>query len=800
MLKKAFRVTFAFGLFVAGYAAYAQVFALVARKYQTAGPHWTKHTEPETAVKAKKLAERAKGKDHWSADKDLEIRIYNSERKFWMYAPTYKRLEGGKVLEFAACLIISESNDGKSLKTIESNNARVELDRAFGVVPQPGDPPSGSMKVIRARLEGDIVIRDDKGTENPADDMRITKLTHLDYEDASLTITSSSDVDCLDDKSHVTGNGLLIKLRPNDAVPGVAGSSGFNGVQTLILKKDVHVELFDVGASGILPGTTASAPTPPEPAKTAAKTPPAPTPLDVRSTGLMQVDLPKPPPPVAVGPPTPQGPTLVHFERNVEVLRRRSRPAARFAHLRQSLSHARPRRQASQARRRDEADNRDRERERRQKRRQAQRCPRAGQRRGRSLTLRRAVANGHNVHLVSPAQGIKASCNELIHTKFLRPAPDQTYLRGDATTRLIVEKEDIATDGPNKGKVVGYTLIHTIDATIFDDGTGNDNATIVARGPGDLEAHRARDQPLERTARWEDQLTMLSVPPRTVKPGQPPQLRKRLTLTGQPGFNDLLSKSTLNAKDVLVVWLAPKAAPAPVANAAKPDPGVKKSGGLDIDELVALGDVQLTSPGKTLTARDRLDAVFESPIPTVVVDDPNRPAPVVSAPANANANANGKPGDKPAEKPAERPEEPEARAIADRIWAKVLLKPTDPAKAKTQPAPASGGLLGGGSGGSQAEVDVVFLRGGVRIHQDPEVGKKRGTDIKGEAVDVYKTGENTSRFIVFERIPPEPGKLEAPAPAAAPPRPCWTRSRRPSPTRSACKIRSASSRASTPKI
>ena len=49
--------------------------------------------------------------------------------------------------------------------------------------------------------------------------MRITKLTHLDYEDASLTITSSSDVDCLDDKSHVTGNGLLIELRPNDAMP-----------------------------------------------------------------------------------------------------------------------------------------------------------------------------------------------------------------------------------------------------------------------------------------------------------------------------------------------------------------------------------------------------------------------------------------------------------------------------------------------------------------------------------------------------------------------------------------------------
>ncbi len=771
MLKKAFRVTTAFALLVAGYAAYAQVFVQVAQRYgptkEIVGVGPTIKISP-TGEKARKLAIRARGPNHWSTDPDLPIRIYNADRSFWMYAPSYKRLEGGKVLEFSPCLMISESRDGKSLKTIEGNLARVELDRPFGLVAPSGDASGGSMKVVRARLEGDVIIRDDKGTPNPADDMRITRLTHLVYDDAALTITSESDLQAEDGDYWVTAIGLLLKLRPKDAVPGgTASSTGFNGVQTLILHKKVHVKIRDVGATGILPGTSAPATTTAKaPAKGKAKAPTEPTPLDVHSSGPMQVDMPKPPLPVAVGPPAPEGPTYVHFERDVEVLRgvpTLPRDSLNCDNLDLTLVPAnKPPKVAAKEKPAPEGEG------------VGEPAPTGES--GTNLALKRAVANGHNVHLVSPSQGIKGRCNELIHNKFMPAAPDQTYLRGDATTRLIVEKEDIATDGPDKGKVIGYTLIHTIDATIFDDGSGNDNATIIARGPGDLEARTARDQPLLRTARWEDQLTLQSVPPRTTRPGEPPQLRKRLTLTGKPGFNDLQSRSTLDAQRVLVVWLAPKASP-PVANAAKTDPGVKKSGGLDIDELVALGDVQLTSPGKTLTARDRLDAVFESPIPTVIVDAPNRPVPVVPAPPNPNPSGKptAKPGAEPAKTPPEeRPEEPEARAIADRIWAKILLKPAAATPAATAPAaPASNGLLGGGGGGSRAEVDTVFLRGGVQVHQDPEAGKVRGTDIKGEAVDVFKTGENTSKFIVFEKIPPEPGKAlddknKAVAPASAP--------------------------------
>src|SRR5262249_62090229 len=74
-----------------------------------------------------------------------------------------------------------------------------------------------------------------------------------------------------------------------------------------------------------------------------------------------------------------------------------------------------------------------------------------------NLTLRRADATGHNVRLLSAGQGVKARCNELIHKKLLPDAPDETYFRGDATTRLVVEKEDVAAEGPDKGKGTGYT-------------------------------------------------------------------------------------------------------------------------------------------------------------------------------------------------------------------------------------------------------------------------------------------------------------------------------------------------------
>jgi len=752
VFKKLLQVATAFGVLVAGYTAYVHVFALVARGLNPVRPGvtlvWGK-TESRTAREAKKLAERAFGAGHWAAAEDLQIRLYNSDRGFWLYARDYKRLNDGKQLELSPFAVVWQSHDGKSLKTALSDRAVIDLDKPLGLAPTPGT--SGNLRVVHARIEGNVNLRDDKGTPEPVDDLRITGLTHLDYDEPSLQILSSSGLVIEDGDYRITGTGLKIKLRPKTEAPGTPqGSAGFNGAQTAYIDKNIHILIRDVGPAGILPGTSAPAGADPAPAPATAQR--EPTPLELHADGPTRIDLPKPTTPAPVGPPAPQGPTLVYFSRNVEVLRGRPdrlRDTLTCDNLRLILVPA-PKGGAPE---KDKGN-----------------AP-AGES-GTSLTLRRADATGQNVWLVSAAQGVKARCNELIHKKLFPGAPDETYFRGDTTSRLVIEKEDVATEGPDKGKVTSHTLIRTVDATIFDDGRGNENATIVARGPGELESRPGRDQPVERTARWLDQLTLQTEVPPAARPGDKPVALKRLTLTGRPAFADLTSKTSLDAHRVLAVWLAPKNVPVAAAGQAKSDPGVKRAGAAyDIQKLVALGNVLLKSPGKTLTARDRLDAEFETPVgPTVTVDARDRPTPTVpGAPSPA----------KPAAKPAaagtppapaaapERPAEPEARAIGDRVYAKVWLKPapasSGPANADTA-APA-GGLFGGGAGGKRAEIDKVFLRGAVSFCQDPAPGKAKGTTVTGEAVDLFNSGGGATRVIVFERDPNAPAKATEPTPA-----------------------------------
>ena len=85
--------------------------------------------------------------------------------------------------------------------------------------------------------------------------------------------------------------------------------------------------------------------------------------------------------------------------------------------------------------------------------------------------------------------------------------PDVTYFRGDLTRPIELEKVDVVQDeGPDQGKVTSVTHIRTVDATMFDSGTGLDTANVIARGPGRLETRPDRDQPVERIAIWQDQL------------------------------------------------------------------------------------------------------------------------------------------------------------------------------------------------------------------------------------------------------------------------------------------------------
>jgi hypothetical protein len=307
VFKKALQVVMTFGVLLASYASYVRFFAILTAGVAPQRPvarSWER--EPSrTNVEAKKLAERAFGREHWAADPELGMRYYNHERGYWMYCKTYNRLADGKQLRLTPFAIIWRSRDGKGLKTATSDQAIIDLDQPLGL-----NKAGSAMKVLHARIEGNVVLRDDKGThDNPIDDLVIGPEPYIEYDEHDLQIKSEAPIYIRDRDMKITGYHLLIQLRSKEE-GGPAASAGTFDAKTAFLHKDVHLVLNDVGRSGILPGKAA-----PD-QKDGGRTP-----LDVRCAGPMRVDLPKPRRPVLVGPPAPAAPTLVSFMRDVVVRR-----------------------------------------------------------------------------------------------------------------------------------------------------------------------------------------------------------------------------------------------------------------------------------------------------------------------------------------------------------------------------------------------------------------------------------------------------------------------------------------------
>ena len=84
--------------------------------------------------------------------------------------------------------------------------------------------------------------------------MKIGPLTTLEYDEPAEQITTDSHVVIEDSEMVTSGDGMLVQLSKG-AAPGSAGSSGFDGVERLELFKNVHVVMYDVGKSGMMPGT-----------------------------------------------------------------------------------------------------------------------------------------------------------------------------------------------------------------------------------------------------------------------------------------------------------------------------------------------------------------------------------------------------------------------------------------------------------------------------------------------------------------------------------------------------------------
>jgi hypothetical protein len=453
------------------------------------------------------------------------------------------------------------------------------------------------------------------------------------------------------------------------------------------------------------------------------------------------------------------------------------------------------------------------------------------------LTLQRTHATGHAVWLYLPAEGVKLLCNELIDLRRAPFKPDLTYFRGDLTRLLDLEKIDVVQEeGPDKGKVTSVTRIRAEDATLFHKGKGLDMADVVANGPGRLETRPGRDQPVERVAIWQDKLFVQN----EVGPDGK-VLRKLVYLTGnRPCFMDQLQKTSVDSAQLIKVWLKPKPQPAPAsqdeaslsaslagtagagkraampialastgqtsprAPAAKDETPAEKGrsaqadtgGGLQMERLLAVRDVHLLAPSKTMTARQRLDAEFVAAPATSVA------APATSVAAAAPAKADGdsssvapkpeqveeqEPGsakspeqlaasDQPEKKPAEPPAEPLMVGSAEQIWAMVELEPNpnrgqasnkqaaDTKSASTTKTTTAS--TGRGSTETNAQIRKVWMWGNVALHQDPAQGKSRGQNASGEAFYLDNRGENKAISYVYQRDPTEKTRLPGPLPPA----------------------------------
>lgn len=799
MFKKLLKLATTFTLLLGCYLGYVRAFTVVvahltaARKVDDVA--FITH-DSKNKKEAVRFAREAFGPDHWTAADDLQLRYYNPDRGFWMYSKSYKRpLEedgvkyDGKRLRLSPAAIIWRARDGSGTKTVTAEEATIDFNRPLGFQAKGDAEP---MVVKFARLERNVLIRDDRGTPgDPKDDMVIGPLTWVAFDDSKLQVFSDSDVRIVDRDTTVTGQGLLIQLRPKSQPgPAVPKANGFEGAQSARLLKNVDVFFVDVGKTGILPGSATATRTEPDKVevqaavdhardrRTAGTAPgreqPESLPLHVHCDGAMQVDLPKPATPVKEGPPAPPRPTFVHFTRNVVVRRGKldeipdqldcdnldltllpAEGAAKKPVTAPAIPGEKP---APELAAKTPTE------------------PSAGAGGSSSdeekglfgdLTLRRVKATGHAVWLQQPVQGSKVFCNELIHEVAPPGGEDRTYFRVDSSRKhWMLEKFDFAeerpeaAEKPSRRTVQSVTHVWAMDATLLNDTGDMAMASLVARGPGLLETRPGpskdappdREVPADRTATWQDQLFLKN------ELGPDRKLAQRiLTLKGRPRLVDRDKGSSLDAVDRIVIWLKPD----PDGEDAKgksdtrgngPDPS-KGGGNFRIERLLALRDAHLVAPSKDLRGRERLDVDFEQePKPLAAAT----PASSLAGPHAADpTTASSAPTHQPGQEAAEKKTEPNMVVAANRVKARVLIDPSArPADGQPAGKPSAAGVASNPAApDAQYQIREVRLFGAVTLHQDPEPGKTKGQDASGEALILQSEGPGKAIFNLYHRDP-----------------------------------------------
>jgi hypothetical protein len=731
-MSRTARVVTTFALLFGGYLGYVRGFAVVAGRLQppvVRRPqfHLVRQTQTKSGKEATELAVRVFGEDHWAAKS--ANRYYNVERGYWMYWEKYDQPEGfdGRRITFKPFAVIWRSKDNNAVKFLSADRAIVDFKQEFNLF-----KPGGKLDLAYARIEGGndyVLIQDDKGTPDLDDDLVIT-MPYAEYLEEEGEIRCAETVHLTERDVSVQGKGLNIVLRGK---PGVRGE-GFPGAETVTLKSEVLIEAEDVGKTGILPG--AARPEQQIPAGQLASE--ARTPVTITCDGPLVLKLPTPRMPPLVGPPAPRAPTLADFARNVVVRRGTGLPdQINGDNLRAILI---PReRQTGQA-----DDNS------------------LG-----GLTLYEAIVTGHAVWLQSEAERTKILVNELIHRKPGPNLPEETFLHADRGKQIYMERVEV----DEKGQPQGLLIVRSVDATLRGSAEAG-GSTIVARGPGRLEQRLARDQPVERSATWQNELIVDTQASGAKPPGKAAEpARTYITLKGWPVVDDP-QQAIMAARDQMLVCLIPRSdGPAQrekgalVADGAQATAATaaKSGNAYRIEWVTAFGDVHMSTPQimpdgrpapdgpRFLNAREKLDVVFEYPRAT---------APLAFVPlrtvrlASFHPRQDGRPAlggfgapshDFTAiEQPIADEEEEQVLVsskseqaldvVADRVWARVEMSPEGGGVNNLAQRPSQPGV-------GDNDMKEVRLRGNVQVRQDPAEDRTQGIDLDAAAVDVVNGGK-----------------------------------------------------------
>ena len=177
LLKKFSKLVMMLALLSGCYLGYVRAFSMVvshltaSRKVDTI-PFTVKpsRSKREAILRARESF----GPKHWTAEDELQLRYYNSERGFWMYSQHDDRVieeDGvrydGKRIRLKPAAIIWRAKDGSSTKTVTSEEAIIDLNQPLSFNAKPDSDP---IVVKHARLERNVMIRDDRGTINDRSD------------------------------------------------------------------------------------------------------------------------------------------------------------------------------------------------------------------------------------------------------------------------------------------------------------------------------------------------------------------------------------------------------------------------------------------------------------------------------------------------------------------------------------------------------------------------------------------------------------------------------------------------------